>query len=369
VLFNLRDAGVLITRQNAQGKPRKQTPPRPQPSLRPSQPARSAAEHLAPLPSDARELRPSLPPRPGVHRMPNATERPRARVSTWPLEEASEDPTELWSQASFPRPAPGPNLGDGEPTKRYSPSSAPPPGGRQARLTPSILPSLEPPPPLAGRPNPFGEAPLTGTGKVALMPPRGEQDATIDPIPPSPLVPDFRASSSSVPWLPVIIGVFCALLGIFGYQILPKSEPAVHLEIVSAPNGAQVRLDGRVQNGHTPLRLSGLTTGTRYALSVELPGYQAWQSSYVAGRVSVQQIAVLKPITRTLVIASIPEGAEVYLGDTLVGRTPLSLPSVQVETKLALHLEHPGYQSAQRALTIGRDELAPHVNITLRERP
>jgi eukaryotic-like serine/threonine-protein kinase len=373
VLFNLRDAGVLVTRQNAQGKPRRPaTPPRPAPSIRPSVPARAAAEHLAPLPPDAREMIPTLPPRPGVHRLPmqRASERPRARISTWPLEETTEDPTELWSQARFPRPAAAPNVTDTEATRRYSPSSAPPPGGTPAARArePSIIPSLEPPPPLRDRPNPFGEAPLTGTGKVALVPPRGEERA-LDPIPPSPLVPDFRASSSAIPWLPVIIGLLCAVLGIFGYQLLPQPEPAVHLEIVSAPNGAQVRLDGRLQNGHTPLRLSGLRAGKRYALSVELAGYQAWQSSYVAGQVSVQQIAVLRPITRTLAIGSLPDGAEVYLGDTLVGRTPLALPSVQVETKLVLRLEKAGYQSALRELTIKRDELAPHVSVTLHEQP
>jgi hypothetical protein len=124
-----------------------------------------------------------------------------------------------------------------------------------------------------------------------------------------------------------------------------------------------------MQNGRTPLRLSGLSTGTRYGLTVELPGYQPWQSSYVAGNVSVQQIAVLKPVTRTLAISSLPDGADVYLGDTLVGRTPLSLPSVQIETKLALRIEHEGYESTRRELTITRDDLAPRVSVTLHERP
>lgn len=362
VLFNLRDAGVLITRQNAQGKPRRPSPPqRPAPSLRPSVPVVNAAEHLAPLPTDARELRPTLPPRPGVQALPHGSERPRARISNWPLEEATDDPTELWS---VPRAAPLPNVTESDPTRRYSSSSAPPPAPNYG--VPSVIPSLEPPPPLRDRPNPFGEAPLTGTGKIALVPPRGEERA-LDPIPPSPLVPDFRASSG-IPWLPVCIGVLCAVLGIFGYQLLPQQKPAVHLEIVSAPNGAQVRLDGHTQNGRTPLRLSGLSTGQRYALSVELPGYQPWQSSYVAGDVSVQQIAVLKPLTRTLAIGSIPDQADVYLGDTLVGRTPLALPSVQVETKLRLRLEKVGYQSATRELTIARDDPEPRVNITLHER-
>jgi serine/threonine protein kinase len=370
VLFNLRDAGVLITRQNAQSKPRKPTPPvRARASLRPSQQPSvpSLAPHVAPLPSDARDLRPTLPPRPGVQRMPS--ERPRARISNWPLEETAEDPTELWSQARFPRAAALPNVSESDPTRRYSPSSAPPPKrAAPARATvPSVIPSLEPPPPAHLRPNPFGEAPLTGTGKVALVPPRSEEAAPVDPIPPSPLVPDFRASSGGVPWVSIMIGIGCALLGIFGYQLLPKPVPSVHLEVVSAPNGAQVRLDGHLQSGKTPLRLSGLSTGRRYALSVELPGYQPWQASYIASKVSVQQIAVLKPVTRTLVITSIPDDAEVYLGETLVGRTPLSLPSVQIETNHTLRFSREGYVSVQRAFTIARDDQAPRVDVTLRQ--
>jgi hypothetical protein len=324
--------------------------------------------HVAPLPSDARDLRPTVPPRPGVQRMPS--ERPRSRISNWPLEEAAEDPTELWSQARFPRAAPLPDMSESDPTRRYSPSSAPPPTrAAPARATvPSVIPSLEPPPPAHLRPNPFGEAPLTGTGKVALVPPRSEEAAPVDPIPPSPPVPDFRASSGGGPWISIIIGIGCALLGIFGYQLLPQPVPSVHLEVVSAPNGAQVRLDGHLQNGKTPLRLSGLSTGQRYALSVEMQGYQPWQASYVAGKVSVQQIAVLKPITRTLVITSTPEDAEVFLGDTLVGRTPLSLPSVQIETKHTLRFARVGYQSVQHELTIARDDQAPKVEVTLQPR-
>ncbi len=376
VLFNLRDAGVLVTRQNVQGKPRRPAPaaqarsslrpptpafvPPPQ-SLRPPSFGPPVATHFTPF-SDARNMRPTAPPRPGVQRMPS--ERPRKRVSSWPLDEALEDPTELWSAVQVPRAAALPNVSESDPTRRYSASSAPPMRAATPRpAVPSVIPSLEPPPP--ARPNPFGEAPLTGTGKVALVPPRSETQAPLDPIPPSPLVPDFRASTG-IPWLPILVGVACALLGIFGYQLWPQPAANVHLEVVSAPHGAQVRVDGQIQEGRTPLRVAGLTAGKRYALAVELPGYQPWQASYVAGKVSVQQIAVLKPITRTLEIRSIPDGAQVYLGETLVGRTPLSLPSVQIETKLSLRLERDGYHAVARELTIAPDDEAPRVEIALR---
>jgi hypothetical protein len=228
---------------------------------------------------------------------------------------------------------------------------------------PSVLPSLSPPP----RSNPFDDAPLTGTGKVALVPPRGES-LSVGPIPPSPLVPDFRASSSGIPWGFILLGIACALLGIVGYNFVPRPGPAVHLEIVSAPTGAQVRVDGNLQVTRTPLRLSGLVPGRRYRVVVEMAGYQSWSTTHTPGATSVQQIAVLKPILRTLAVGSVPSGADVFLNDTLVGRTPLSLPSVQVASPLRLRLELAGYASAQRELVIEPEDAAPGAQFTLKRR-
>lgn len=228
---------------------------------------------------------------------------------------------------------------------------------------PSVLPSLSPPPPA----NPFDDAPLTGTGKVALVPPRGEP-LSLGPIPPSPPVPDFRASSSGIPWGPILLGIAAAVLGIVGYHFVPRATPTVHLEIVSAPTGAEVRVDGNLQVTRTPLRLSGLVPGRSYRVVVEMAGYQPWSTTHVPGTTSVQQIAVLKPILRTLLVTSVPTGAEVYLNDTLVGRTPLSLPSIQVEHSLRLRLELPGYANAQRELVIDPEDAEPHTHFTLKRR-
>jgi hypothetical protein len=313
--------------------------------------------------------------------------RPHARISNWPLAEPAEDQTALWSPGEGGAPAQFPAMEDSEPTRRYAavlvaprppslPRARPRPRPAMAAThatyaepqrtqapIPSILPSLSPPAPR----NPFDEPPLTGTGKVALMPPRGEP-LTLGPIPPSPLVPDFRASSGGIPWGPVLLGLACALLGILGYNFIPRATPAVHLEIVSAPSGAQVRVDGDVQGTRTPLRLSGLEPGRGYRVAVELPGYQTWSTTHVPGNTSVQQIAVLKPILRTLTVSSQPEGADVYLNETLVGKTPVSLPSVQVATPLRLRVELAGHVPVQRELVIDPADPTPRVQLTLQPR-
>jgi serine/threonine protein kinase len=382
VLFSLRDGGKLVTRQNSQGKQRPRPPARPPPPLPSASPPHlSAASGVGWSVAPARTpLGPGLPLASSAGAVasqtqpPAAPERPRARVSNWPLEETSEEPTELWSQPMFappmPRSAPLPAtlVEDMEPTARYAPRhlsplmSARDDDGPAPSRIPSVLPSLSPPAPH----NPFDDPPLTGTGKLALVPPRGDE-LSLGPIPPSPPVPDFRASSG-IPWMPILIGLACALLGIVGYQAIPRSGPAVHLEIVSAPSGAGVRVDGRLQESKTPLRLAGLEHGHRYSIAVELAGYQPWVSTHLAGETNVQQIAVLKPVLRTLLVSSVPDRADVFLADTLVGRTPLSLPSMQVASVLRLRLELAGHQSVQREVVIDPADTRPRVSFVLTAR-
>ncbi|HEX6242665.1 MAG TPA: serine/threonine-protein kinase [Polyangiales bacterium] len=386
VLFHMRDGGVLATRPNLQQGRARPRPERRRPANLPvasSTPAVSQppAPSLTP-PASSAAAAAALPAPATMSTLP----RPRARISNWPLADASEDPTAFWSPGEGGAPSPFPQE-DTEPTSRYeamlvapgpppprphgrppAPRRGPPPQSFEPPRThapiPSILPSLSPPPPR----NPFDDAPLTGTGKVALVPPRGGEPLTVGPIPPSPLVPDFRASSSGVPWGPILLGLACALLGILGYNFIPRTVPAVHLEIVSAPSGAQVSVDGDVQGTRTPLRLSGLEQGRSYQIAVEMPGYQTWSTKHVPGTTSVQQIAVLKPIVRTLQVTSQPEGADVFLNDTLVGRTPLALPSVQVASPQRLRLELPGHASSQREVIIAAGDTEPRVHFALKQR-
>jgi len=374
VLFNLRDAGVLQTRQNAPPKakkpgpppvpPRNSLPPLPgrpgRPPVRPAVPGRIGASLPPPPPSFPRAIL-----------SPAGADARRGRISTWPHDSGSQvDTSELLanmapgaSSSQF-----GPN-DDMEPTGRYMPAHV---AGMASRArgqlaqpsTPSILPSLEPPPS-------HGEVPAdvaaTGANKPALMPPRGE-DSSLGPIPPSPLVPDFDARRRAVPWLAIVIGVICAVLGILGFQLWPREVPPPHLEIVSAPSGARVSVDGRAQPGSTPLRLVGLEKGRRYALEVALIGYYPWTSTHLATGSSVQQIAVLRPITKTLRVSSVPPGASIYLADTLVGRTPLAIPSLAVSQPARLRIELPGYAVERRELTLTPDDEEAQLSIKLTPR-
>jgi serine/threonine protein kinase len=361
VLFSLNQSDLLATRQDAPSKDKRL-------------PAKNGG--AAPPPPGPRTTRPagSGPPTapPGANKRnsdaPTLLAPRHALLSGWPLSDAAFD-----AGGASANPSRGPGRGpppeqpalrprseppheDAEPTSRYLPVHDLALRGLSPPL-PSVLPSLSPPtlpPPLPG---PAQAQARSGNGMPALVPPRG-LEPSLGPIPPSPAVPDFRPGGG-VRWLPILLGAACAILGMLGYRVWHEErvpEPAPHLEVVSTPGGAQLRVDGRLQPGTTPLRLVGLQRGRRYALSVELPGYQPWTVNHVAGDSNVQQLAVLKPITRALHIVSSPPGATVYVAEAPLGRAPISVPALAVNTPVKLRVELDGYTSVEREVTLTEDE-------------
>jgi serine/threonine protein kinase len=343
VLFSLREHDLLPTRQDALGREKRSSsqPPGKNSSVPP-----------------ARSTRPPVP-----SRRPGQTPQgplPRAQISNWPQQDLAP--------AAPSTPPPRDHAGeDMEPTSRYLPVH----GLSVPRLVsppvPSILPSLSPPstpPPLRGRRTPVGP----GNGPTpALVPPRG-QAPSLGPIPPSPAVPDFPARRSGIRWLPIVLGAACATLGALGFRVWQdetRPRPAPHLEVLSAPSGAQLRVDRHLQPRTTPLRLMGLQRGRHYQLSVELSGYEPWSASHLADDRHVQQVALLKPLTKTLQIVSSPPGANVFVADALLGQAPLSVPSVAVGQALPVRLELDGYATVQREVTLAAEDVDPVARFVL----
>ncbi|MGQ9753841.1 MAG: PEGA domain-containing protein [Thermaceae bacterium] len=113
------------------------------------------------------------------------------------------------------------------------------------------------------------------------------------------------------------------------------------LEVDSSPKEAGVWLDGQWV-GVTPLALE--VGPGRHEVEVRLAGYQTFKTTVnPAPGEQVRLFAQLSPQARTgtLDVGSNPQGAEVYLGGTLRGRTPLtlSLPPGRYDLRLFL----PGY--------------------------
>jgi eukaryotic-like serine/threonine-protein kinase len=357
VLFSLSQHDLLATRQDLPSKDKRASAKNGSdapagPSPRTTRPAGSAAPAPVKRNADGSTL---APPR-------------AAALSSWPLGDApvearargsdgrgpGQDTRETLAGRSRSDPPTLPHE-DAEPTTRYLPVHGLAMRGGLSPPLPSVLPSLSPPslpPPLPGR-----VPPRAANGMPALVPPRG-LEPSLGPIPPSPAVPNFQARGG-VRWLPIFLGAACAMLGMLGYRLWQDTqapEPAPHVEVMSAPGGAQLRVDGRLQPGTTPLRLVGLQRGRRYALRVELAGYQPWSVEHLAGDSNVQQIAVLKPVTRTLQVVSSPPGAQVFMGESLLGLAPVSVPSLPVGKPVQLRVELQGHASVEREVTLAEDE-------------
>jgi serine/threonine protein kinase len=315
-------------------------------------------------------------------------------VSAWPYEaptgDAGDDPTELWPVAEVrarladphfrgeqPNPAGRAPLHDpfSSPvfsevdgaTSKYRPSTAIPipdptwpPTGNFASLGPEPMPSLTP------------ALPFGSTGKPALVPPPGESPS-LGPIPPSPLVPDFgsqdaivRVPRRSRVWIQVLIGVAFTVLGVFVFELTRPTPVPATLEIISDPSGASVKVNGALQPHRTPIKLTGLQAGNSYELRVERTGFLPWEATYRASAGSVQHIAVLKPIMAELHVTSKPSGAQVWLDDVMIGRTPLTVPSLPVGRRVRLRASTPSYPEARREITIEEDDLKPVVDFAFR---
>jgi hypothetical protein len=351
VLFSLKENDLLATRQDGLAKEKR--PPAKNGSAAPGPRVTRPAGSSAPAASRRGDASAQPAPRGALSSWPLADGLAGTRVPSADVRGPGREPS-LEPPAGRARSEPSVLHEDAEPTSRYLPVHGLAVRGLSPPL-PSVLPSLSPPslpPPLPGR-----QPTRSGNGMPALVPPRG-LEPSLGPIPRSPAVPDFPMRGG-VRWLPILLGAACAILGMLGYRLWHEErvpEPAPHLEVVSAPGGAQLRVDGRLQPGTTPLRLVGLQRGRRYALSVELPGYLPWSVNHVAGDATVQQIAVLKPITRTLNIVSSPPGASVYVADALLGQAPVSVPALAVGKPVQVRVELEGYGTIEREITLTEEE-------------
>jgi hypothetical protein len=167
----------------------------------------------------------------------------------------------------------------------------------------------------------------------------------------------YRLGSSSKSWMLrallalVIIagGIAIALLIVRGSE--PEKIEA-SLLIDSTPGGATVTVDGNVLPDKTPARFS-TEPGARHEILVELAGYQPHRDAVLVpdsgGQVRV--FAFLPAITVKLRITSVPSGADVYLGESLKGRTPLELSDLDPEAAREIEVRLKDYAPEKRTLS------------------
>jgi hypothetical protein len=136
---------------------------------------------------------------------------------------------------------------------------------------------------------------------------------------------------------------------------LERTRPSTGTLVVnSSPQGAQVYVDGRYV-GNTPLRI-GINPG-RTDIEVRLDGYETYRTSVVVNPGQTVTInAALNPSRRTGVLSvnSSPSGADVYIDNQRVGRTPYSAQLNEGTYDVRVSL--PGYADYRTTVRVERNQ-------------
>ena len=112
-----------------------------------------------------------------------------------------------------------------------------------------------------------------------------------------------------------------------------KPKVGQKLEVVSAPDGAAVKIDG-VSKGKTPLTLTDLavTEGQEQTLTFELEGYVTVEKTikWASAEQSVSATLETAAKERVITVKSTPTGATVYADGSKKGDTPVTF-SLELE--------------------------------------
>jgi len=135
------------------------------------------------------------------------------------------------------------------------------------------------------------------------------------------------------------------------------------LALVTVPEGARILLDNS-DRGQTPQTLTDIAAGN-YSLQLNHPRYQPWQQDIsIQGMDITERIeARLEPAWGLIALASTPAGAEVTVGDQLVGKTPLSVQVQAAGETVSVKLQ--GYKRWEKVLHGRIGETLSHDPIVL----
>jgi hypothetical protein len=121
------------------------------------------------------------------------------------------------------------------------------------------------------------------------------------------------------------------------------------IQVDSDPQGAAIYLDGQMTGKTTPAFLEIKKLSFPLVLGVSQAGPPQWtQSVQQAPGELLKVYADLKAASGTLDLLSRPPGAEVFLGEQLLGQTPLLAQRVPAEKSLKISFQLPGYRPTEQ---------------------
>jgi hypothetical protein len=215
-----------------------------------------------------------------------------------------------------------------------------------------------PPPSQASLPAwPFGDGfGSTGESAQPASPTTGDT-----PVPPAP-----AGATSTPPSRRALliggIGVALTLTAIALALVSTRGAPArASIEVVSLPPGAEVRIDGKLLPGVTPLEILDVDATTSHQLRVELSGHDPWSEEvrFAAGQTQMRVQAVLTSQLGTLDLDTIPSGAEAIVNGRVRGTTPVVVKDLPLESDVVIEVRLRGHKSERRRVSFPpRSEMA-----------
>ncbi|HEY1814396.1 MAG TPA: protein kinase [Kofleriaceae bacterium] len=321
-----------------------------------------AAKIHAPAVSELRKPKPSRKtPSVGVPNLPNVLQQivgaQRSEPMPAPLPPAPNAPmmpampAMMPPQAMMPAPVPMPMPA---PMQPGGPLTTPPPG-TPMQMVPNLPAHLQPyqyqQAPVGypqAAPNgfyPYQQPPISPTGQLRLF----EADE---------LPAQYRMSRGVPSWLKVGAAGALAVSVAAGVTFFiirsmqsPDAPVVATMHVDSVPHGADVYFDNQHLAGTTPLAVPNIAAGKSIEIRVELAHHKPFTETFAVPATGgdVPFMADLKALTGKLVIVSKPDGAEVRIDNTLRGRTPATIDSVDLEAK-QVELRLKDYQPFVQAL-------------------
>ena len=122
------------------------------------------------------------------------------------------------------------------------------------------------------------------------------------------------------------------------------------IDVISEPAGAEVTVNGIVR-GCAPLKVTGVPKG-RAIVKFHLDGFEDAVRDLAVNAGDEQTLpVVLKGLPGTLHVASVPEGARVYVNERAEGKTPVTLAGLKPGDYL-VRVERDGYGTQSRQVTL-----------------
>ncbi len=131
------------------------------------------------------------------------------------------------------------------------------------------------------------------------------------------------------------------------------------VNIVTTPAGATVEVDDKKVEGVTPLELKGLEPGEIHKLKVSLAGYKIREESVTVNKDERKELTLnLDKLTGELVVVTTPAGAEVLMDGKVVGKAPVTLSALPLESNPVIKAKLDGYKESEKtAVWAGREQV------------